>query len=58
MTDPIEDMLAFLYTTGKLPATKSTDEADPDDDVCPSCGADLEYDEESGSRRCPVCGGS
>ena len=58
MTDPIEDLLAFLYTTGKLPATKSPGAADADDDTCPSCGADLEYDDESGCLRCPACGGS
>lgn len=55
MTDPIEDLLAFLYATGKLSGTKTHDDDDADDDTCPDCGADLEYDDESGSKRCPVC---
>ena len=55
MTDPIEDLLAFLYTTGKLLGTKPRDEDDANDDICPNCGADLEYDDNSGCKRCPVC---
>lgn len=55
MTDPIEDLLAFLYATEKLPGTKSQEAGDADDDICSNCGADLE-DDESGCKRCPVCG--
>lgn len=56
MTDPIEDLLAFLYATGKSSgATRSPDDADADDDICPNCGADLEYDDHGGCKRCPEC---
>ena len=49
--DPLEDLLAFLYTTGKLPSTKDTDA----DDVCPNCGADLIDEDQTGEKQCPNC---
>jgi predicted amidophosphoribosyltransferase len=55
MTDPLEDLLAFLFTSGKLSGAKPLNEDDSDDSVCPNCGADLEYDDSRGCRLCPVC---
>ena len=49
--DPLEDLLAFLYTTGKLPSAKDTDT----DDACPDCGADLIDDYQTGDKQCPNC---
>jgi len=50
--DLIEDFLAFLYATGdRKPANSGTDE-----NICPTCGAVLEYDEETCEERCPECG--
>lgn len=50
--DLLEDLLAFLYATGdRNPANSGTDE-----NTCPACGAELEYDEETGEERCPECG--
>lgn len=46
------DLLEVLYATGdRKPANSSTDE-----NSCPTCGAVLEYDEETGEERCPECG--
>ena len=50
MADPLEDLIAILYTTGKLPSTTTND-----DDVCPNCGADLIDDHLSGGKKCPEC---
>lgn len=50
--DLLEDLLAFLYDTGdRKPANSDTYE-----NTCPSCGAVLEYDKETGEERCPECG--
>jgi predicted RNA-binding Zn-ribbon protein involved in translation (DUF1610 family) len=49
--DPLEDLLAVLYTTGKLPSTKDSDT----DYLCPNCGADLTVDFLTGRKRCPKC---
>ena len=51
MTDTLEDSIAFLYTTGKLPSTKAADA----DDICPNCGAELIDDHLTGGKRCPEC---
>lgn len=49
--DLLEDFLAFLYATGdRKPANNG------DENTCPTCGAELEYDEETGEERCPECG--
>lgn len=50
--DPIEDLLAFLYTTGDRKSANSG----ADENSYPICGADLEYDEDIGEERCPECG--
>ena len=49
--DLLEDLLAFLYTTGKPPSTRNTDI----DEVCPNCGADLIDDYQTGEKQCPNC---
>jgi len=50
--DLLEDAFAFLYATGdRKPANSGMDE-----NTCPTCGAVLEYDEETGEDRCPECG--
>lgn len=50
--DLLEDLLAFLYATGDLKSANSG----TDENSCPTCGADLEYDEDIGEERCPECG--
>jgi len=50
--DLIEDFLAFFYATGdRKPANNGTDE-----NICPTCGADLEYDEATDQECCTECG--
>lgn len=50
--DILEDLLAFLYATGdRKPVNSGVGE-----NICPTCGAVLEYDEDTGKERCPECG--
>ena len=49
--DLLEDLFAFLYATGdRKPANTGSGE-----ETCPTCGAVLEYDEETGEECCPEC---
>ena len=50
--DLLEDVLAFLYATGD----RKTANSGCDENTCPTCGAVLEYDEETGDYCCPECG--
>ena len=52
MTDIIEDIFAFMYATGEKNKTQNDDT----DSICPTCGSEMEYDEENEAMRCPDCG--
>lgn len=46
--DLLEDFLAYLYTT-------EGDQKKRGGEFCDRCGAELEYDPESGEVHCPEC---
>lgn len=51
MTDIIEDIFAFLYTSSGKKNQVSNDSST----TCPLCGSEMEYDDERNEMHCPDC---
>ena len=49
--DLLEDVIAFLYATGDRKSANSGS----DENICPTCGAGLECEDETGDEHCPEC---
>lgn len=51
MPDIIEDIFAFMLTSGDRKNGVSGDSSS----TCPTCGAEMEYDEDTDEMKCPDC---